>query len=235
MGNSIESVILDVGHTLIRPHRPVEEVIRAELSARGIEVQVGDLRRGMARGARFLSRVYGRDNSIWVSEEAVSRFWFQFYALVLGNLGLSEKQIADIAPAIYDYFQKPGAWAVFPDVWPGLDALKKLGVRLGVISDWGDGLTELLHGLGLSTYFDFVVCSAVVGVAKPDPTIFRLALARAGVPPERAIYVGDAYPLDVIGARAAGIAPILMLREGDLPPLDCPAVRKLPAVTEILA
>ncbi len=231
---TIEAVLLDVGHTLIQPALPMEDVIRNELAARGHRVRAADLRRGMARGARFMARVYGRDNSVWRSERAVRQFWCQLYTLILSNAGLPEEEIVEIAPAVYDYFQASPAWAVFPDVWPALEDLRARGLTLGVISDWGDGLLALLHGLELSKYFDFVVCSAVVGVAKPDPTIFRLAMARAGATEDRAVYIGDAYPLDVIGARAAGIAPILILREGEVPPLDCPAIRKLPAILDLL-
>ncbi|NOZ05100.1 MAG: HAD-IA family hydrolase, partial [Chloroflexi bacterium] len=195
-----KAVLLDVGHTLIHPSRPVEDVLWQVLREEGYkDISMTDIRRGMVRGARFLSRVYGRDNSIWVSEEAVRRFWCQFYTLILSNAGLKETQIARIAPLVYDRFQEPDAWAVFPDVWPALEALRQKGLALGVISDWGAQLTELLHGLGLSKYLDFVVSSAVVGVAKPNPAVFYMALARGGLTPEEAVYIGDAYPLDVIG------------------------------------
>jgi len=232
---TLEGVLLDVGHTLIRPSRPVEDVILQVLIEEGHDnISMSDLKRGMVRGARFLARMYGRDNSIWVSEEAVRTFWFQFYALILSNAGLAEDQIAHVAPLAYERFQQPAAWTVFPDVWPALETLQQKGLALGVISDWGEGLTDLLHGLGLSKYFDFVVSSAVVGIAKPNPTVFALALARGGLIAERTIYIGDAYPLDVIGARAAGVTPVLILREGEVPSLDCPAIRNLPAILDML-
>jgi len=231
----LRAVLLDVGHTLIQPSRPVEAVLLQVLREEGYEdISMTDIRRGMIRGARFLARVYGRDNSIWVSEEAVRRFWCQFYTLILSNAGLEETHIARIAPLAYDRFQEPEAWTVFPDVWPALAAFRRKGLLLGVISDWGEQLTELLHGLGLSKYLDFVVSSAVVGVAKPNPAVFFMALARGGLTPEQAVYIGDAYPLDVIGATAAGIAPVLMVRDGEIPALDCPAIRNLPAILDLL-
>ena len=67
-----------------------------------------------------------------------------------------------------------------------------------------------------------VIDSAVEGVEKPDPAIFRLALERTGVAPEDALYAGDIYSIDVVGARAAGLRPVLV-DEGDLyPDADCP-------------
>ena len=55
-----------------------------------------------------------------------------------------------------------------------------------------------------------VVDSHVVGVAKPDPRIFAPALAALGTPPERVAYIGDSVTMDVNGARAAGLRPVLL-------------------------
>ncbi len=57
---------------------------------------------------------------------------------------------------------------------------------------------------------DFVVDSGAVGVEKPDPAIFRIALERAGVSAAEAMHVGDLFPVDVVGARRAGLEPVLL-------------------------
>jgi len=67
---------------------------------------------------------------------------------------------------------------------------------------------EKLDHFGLRPLVNFMVVSAGVGVAKPDPEIFRLALARAGTRPEETVMVGDSWTSDVAGARAAGILPV---------------------------
>ena len=61
----------------------------------------------------------------------------------------------------------------------------------------------------MTSYFDFFIDSFIVGVEKPDPLIFRLAIELAGVDANEAAYVGDLYPVDVVGARSAGLLPIL--------------------------
>ncbi len=65
------------------------------------------------------------------------------------------------------------------------------------------------------------------GVEKPDPRLFLLALERLGASPGEAVHVGDFYSVDVVGARAAEVRPILV-DEADLyPDADCPRVRSL--------
>ncbi len=93
----------------------------------------------------------------------------------------------------------------------------------------------MLQRVGLLELFDVVIDSAVEGVEKPDPRIFHLALERTGAAAEDVVYAGDIYSIDVVGARAAGIRPVLV-DEGDLyPEADCPRVRSLAQLAEHLA
>ena len=82
---------------------------------------------------------------------------------------------------------------------------------------------------------DAVIDSSVVGVAKPDPGIFAIALERCGVAPEHAIHVGDTPAADVDGARAAGVTPVLVDPYDDHPELDVTKVRSLADVVALLA
>jgi putative hydrolase of the HAD superfamily len=84
-----------------------------------------------------------------------------------------------------------------------------------------------LEAVGLAGYFDTILDSFLEGVEKPDPEIFRRALARVGAAPERALHVGDLYHVDVLGARAAGVAPALIDSAGLYPDADCPRFASL--------
>lgn len=77
-------------------------------------------------------------------------------------------------------------------------------VALGLISNAWSGLREVLRRLGLLDLFDVVVISAEVGLLKPDPRIYRLALERLRVPPPMAAFVDD-LPENVEAARALGL------------------------------
>ena len=95
------------------------------------------------------------------------------------------------------------AWELYPDVEPMLVAVREMGVHIGVVSDWGSNLRDILAGLELDRYLDFVLPSGSVGLAKPNPAFFRLALDAADARPEEALMVGDSYRADIRGAWAA--------------------------------
>ena len=81
----------------------------------------------------------------------------------------------------------------------------------------GEGAPEppsLLHSLGLASHFEEITYSAAVGVAKPNPLIFRYALERLGVEPAVAVHIGDSAKEDVEGALAAGVDAVLLQRGG---------------------
>jgi 2-haloalkanoic acid dehalogenase type II len=121
----------------------------------------------------------------------------------------------------------------YPEVAGTLAELREQGHRLLVVSNWDCALPGWLDGAGLLDLFDDVVTSAVVGAAKPDPAIFAAALERAGAGPERAVHVGDSLSKDVAGARAAGIRPVLLCRDGP-PPADVEAISTLAELPSLL-
>jgi len=91
-----------------------------------------------------------------------------------------------------------------------LSRLRAAGLRLGIVSNSDGRVEQALAASGLRAYFDVVIDSSLVGVEKPDPAIFRAALDALGIGPEEALYVGDLYEVDVVGARAAGIEAVLL-------------------------
>jgi putative hydrolase of the HAD superfamily len=105
----------------------------------------------------------------------------------------------------------------YPDVRPALNDLRDAGHRLLIVSNWDCSLPDWLGPPGLMKLVDGVVTSADVGAAKPDPRVFRRALALAGVGADGAVHVGDSLDNDLEGARAAGIRAVLVLRHGQAP------------------
>ncbi len=107
------------------------------------------------------------------------------------------------------------------DEVPGvLRALRAGGARLIVVSNWDVSLHRVLRETGLDVLLDGVLTSAEERIAKPDPEIFARALALAGdVSPREALHAGDDLVADVGGARAAGITPVLVDREGSSTPM----------------
>jgi putative hydrolase of the HAD superfamily len=118
-------------------------------------------------------------------------------------------------------------FAAFDDAAPALRALRAAGLRLVVVSNWDASLEERLAETGLRGLVDGVVASAPFGAAKPDPAIFAHALALAGAAPQDAWHVGDSEGEDVAGARAAGVRPVLLRRDGGAAPADAPVIASL--------
>lgn len=100
---------------------------------------------------------------------------------------------------------------LMPGIQEMLADLRARGIRTGVISNlgWsGEALTDRLHRLLPEHEFEFVIASSDVAVRKPNPLIFRAALAKAGLSPEEVWFCGDQIEADVFGAQAAGIFPV---------------------------
>jgi putative hydrolase of the HAD superfamily len=115
-----------------------------------------------------------------------------------------------------------------------LDRLRAGGLRLGVVSNADGRVEEALVAAGLRDCFDVVLDSALVGVEKPDPAIFRAALDALGVAPAEALYVGDLYDVDVVGARAVGMEAVLLVPDAAVPGPDCRRFASLAALADDL-
>src|SRR4051794_38761008 len=106
------------------------------------------------------------------------------------------------------------SFVAFDDARPTLEALRKAGIKLVVVSNWDVSLHEVLRRTGLAPLLDGAISSAEAGAAKPDPLPVRRALEIAGVRAADAWLVGDTPEADVGAARAAGVRPVLLDRAG---------------------
>lgn len=91
--------------------------------------------------------------------------------------------------------------------------------------------------IGLFDLVDVIVDSAEVGFEKPDRRLFDAALGMAGAEHSRAIHVGDIYHIDVAGARAAGLTPVLVDEANLYADADChriASIAELPALLDTL-
>src|SRR5262245_5219932 len=132
--------------------------------------------------------------------------------------------------ALLDALLESLRFFAYPDVPPALRALRAAGLRIVVVSNWDASLHERLHETGLAPLIDGALASAEVGAAKPERAIFTAALRLTGTSPEDTWHVGDSPDADVVGARAAGLHPVLIARAGRVA-ADVPVIESL---TELL-
>jgi putative hydrolase of the HAD superfamily len=118
----------------------------------------------------------------------------------------------------------------FADVKPALSAARARGQRLVVVSNWDVSLHGVLETLGIDPLLDAILTSAEVGARKPAPAIFERALELVGAAPAQAIHLGDSVEEDVAGARAAGIEPVLVRRDGGEPVAGVRTISSLEAL-----
>ena len=232
MESGIKAVFFDAGNTLLLPHPSVEEVCLEILARHGYHPSPVDLQRGLEISEHYYEERYWSDDTFWASEKEAAAMWSEMYALVMGEVGV------DDAPAmgrlLYDEFGNGERWTLYPDVLPAMGELHTMGLRMGIVSNWDARLPGLCHHLGLSRYLDFVISSANLGRIKPEASIFDSALGRVGVEAAEAVHVGDHYYADVLGARAAGIYPILLDRWASSSNPDCTVITSLSELPGLL-
>jgi putative hydrolase of the HAD superfamily len=119
----------------------------------------------------------------------------------------------------------------FADAVAALPRLRRAGRRLIVVSNWDVSLHAVLDRVGLRALVDAVVTSSEAGARKPDVAIFERALRLAGTTASASVHVGDSVTEDVEGARAAGIEPVLLRRDGGPGP---PGVRTIASLSELV-
>ncbi|MBI4517913.1 MAG: HAD-IA family hydrolase [Deltaproteobacteria bacterium] len=234
----IGAVLFDAGNTLAHlDYAFIAEV----LAEHGQRVSPEDLRLAEYGAKAAIDRQLAPEMAppgsieglLWPDEEAARPSYF---ATVLHCLGIASAQAKPILAALRAHNQASCLWRVVePDTAQVLAALRARGFTLAVISN-SDGRIEAdLERYGLRAHFAAVIDSHVVGLEKPDPAIFKLALERIGVRAEAALYVGDVYGIDIAGARRAGLRAVLMDPLDRYPGrLDCPRICRLAQLLELL-
>jgi putative hydrolase of the HAD superfamily len=154
-----------------------------------------------------------RGEERWGGPGGEAGFWRRFVGAVYARVGGGEMPDPLLASLIA-HFREELHWTLYPEVPEVLAALRAMGLKLVVVSNWDSTLPSLLERLGLADAFDDVIVSAVVGVSKPHRGIFEEALRRSAVAPGAALHVGDSLIDDYDGARAAGLQALLVDRAG---------------------
>ncbi len=200
---SLEAVLFDAGNTLVFVDPDRVLAIFAEM---GVPTTPESFREAEFAARGHLERVV--EEGAAGTEEHV---WREYFVTLFRECGVPDGVVEEIGERIRAAHRDEHLWShVAEDTGPALERLRREGYRLGVVSNADGRVEALLTQTGLHEHFEFVLDSHVVGVEKPDPRIFRAATDRLGVEPGRCLYVGDLYQVDVVGARAAGLRPLLL-------------------------
>ncbi|MBN2465122.1 HAD family hydrolase [candidate division WOR-3 bacterium] len=258
----LKAVLFDLDDTLLPDESAANEalVATAAIAKAWHNIPPGDLKDSVRRVARQLFRAnpivaaHGNvfDISSWEAlcsnfegdddEMKQLRDWAPTYRTEVWNqalceIGVCDPFLAENLAAVYP-LERRNRYVPFPDVKPCLDPLTS-NYKLGVVTNGPCDLQcAKMDASGLKSYFGAVVISRQVGILKPDPRIFALALDELGVSPQDSAFVGDTPKSDIVGAHAAGMKAIWLNRdnspqpEGMIP--DC-TIRSLDELQEALA
>jgi putative hydrolase of the HAD superfamily len=217
---SVRALLLDVGGVLVRPNF---ERLAGTLQAHGVFSDPVAMAAFEPRVKKSLDRPPSRGFAT-----DAERGW-HYFNLVLDQAGIARSPETDAALLeVKAWHDRYCLWDdVMEGVRPSLARLRAAGLRLAAVSNANGTVRVLFDRLGFTPSFDVILDSQVEGVEKPDPRLFRLALERLGERAEAALHVGDFYHVDVVGARAAGIRPVLVDEAGLYPDADCPRVQSL--------
>ena len=233
IGDPPVAVLLDAGGVFVLPdpERIIGAFARAECSV-GRELLADAHYRA---AVRFGTEVDAEAN--WTET------WLDYLTTYVAECGVPQDWREEAHLHIDSEFADAALWVEpVPGSREGLQALADTGVRLGIVSN-ADGLMaqrlaelEVCQvGPGIGVEVECVVDSGTVGVMKPDPRIFEAAVDLLGLEVGQVWYVGDMPAIDVVGARRAGIRPVLMDPLGLHLDADYDRVPSLAALAESIA
>jgi HAD superfamily hydrolase (TIGR01509 family) len=226
----VQLFIFDLDGTLRRFHPSSHEAVIAYAGEQGFTFDADAQRRGLLWSHTY----WADDEQIRADRKRLGEadFWGHFVGHYLQEMGMPQGKLAPAVEVIkrrfVDDFKPEGR--LIPGAKEILWHLRSQQFIVGLLSNRKEPLTGIAIELGIIEHFHFTIAAGQVGSWKPDPGIFRQALTMAGgVSPQKAVYIGDNYYTDAIGAHKAGMRSVLLDEHGIYAHVagDCLLVREL--------
>jgi putative hydrolase of the HAD superfamily len=204
----LRAVLFDVDFTLFRPGPELGPEGYRRLGERhGLELRPERWREARAGAIAALQA----DRELVHDEEV----WIAFTEQIVRGMGGDADGARECATDMVREWERHENFALYEDVLPTLDELRRHDLRIGLVTNGQRDLEEFVEHHALRV--DAMVGSKAHGRIKPHPSIFEAALGALGVTAEETAMVGDSYEDDIVGARALGMRAILLDREGARP------------------
>ena len=217
---AITTVLFDAGGTLVHLDY---FFLHKELRQAGIRVT-----RRAVRRAEYAAKIAVDRRVLGLARDTDETRRQPYFAALLDQLGVDTPTAAQLLQRFEAAHLQDNLWRVMLPSTPRiLRELRDRGLILGVVSNADGRIAAILRQCGIEQFFQVMIDSHLVGVEKPDPRIFHLALARAQARPEQAIFIGDIYGVDVLGAERAGIRPLLLDALGCYEGVHCEKIQHL--------
>jgi len=234
--NGIKAIFFDLDGTLRHSVPSADEIMNEYLRAQDINIDQHDHLLGMRWEYSYWADSPDLREDIIAHSMDTDKFWVEYTKRRLLALKLSMEQSTELAPKVSLHMAemyKPES-IVPEDVQRVLPKLKEVGYMMAVISNRDKPFQETLDSHGLSEFFDFSLAGGEVDIYKPHPGIFEHGLRRANVRARETVYVGDNYFADVIGARRAGLQPVLVDPNGIFADADCTKIKSFDELISVI-
>jgi putative hydrolase of the HAD superfamily len=206
----LRAVSFDAAGTLFHPARPIGELYAMIAARHHIRADPAILQprfRAAFHAAPPLAFPVMPAPELRAREKA---WWEAVVRRVFAGIAEPDARFAAYFEDLFAFFASDAAWRLDPDAPPLLRRLRAHGLRVLVVSNFDARVRGVLAALGLLPLVDHVTISSEAGAAKPDPRIFAIALAAAGLDPADVLHVGDTAREDLVAARAAGLDVVLV-------------------------
>lgn len=238
--NGIRAILFDLDGTL-RHNKPVASHVFLDFA---VQLGLPDSAQKRQANLRWVHYYWAQSPEMFADlaayhDELSEAFWIQYARRCLAAFGADQTMADRLAPEVQRMMQEKydpiyENW-IPEDVPVALRLLRQAGFCLGLVSNRSTPFVDELERMGLAAYFDFVIAAGEVNAWKPEPEIFEHALDRCDLKPEQAVYVGDNYYADIIGAQNAGLLPVLIDPDHLFPEATCAVIRtigELPALLD---
>lgn len=202
----IKAVFFDAGETLIYRNPSLETIALRYLKRADYEMDLNKLRSVMKSSAFEMKGIIEK------AKMNDSEKWTAYMEKVFSKLRIKNDVLLN---EIKLRAERGTSFRAYKDVKETVKKLKKLGIKVGIISNASNELFGILKRVKILNIFDHIIVSEIAGAEKPDIRIFNIALRKAGVKKSEFVYVGDNYLADVKGAKHAEIKPVWILRKTD--------------------
>ncbi len=204
--STYEAIIFDVGDTLLTREPPDHEILAERLEKIGVSIGQGTARWTCKQiELRMCKQILREMQGYPRMSDEEFRQWFDIIALQTVFDNITEDKIRQLFKWLKMIPYPKQVWVLAVGVHKTLTRLKDMGFKLGIASNFGEVLFDLCDEFGLTSYFDTIVPSSLIGVEKPDPEILRITCRRLDVSPSSSLYAGD-HPFDVLCAKKAGMS-----------------------------
>jgi len=222
----IKTLIFDLDGTLIHQHPSSLDILFTILDEHDIPLMATAHRETLQFIFQYWANPDQVDQDLKRYGEFTDEFWANYLKRKLRAAGLNDLQVADLAPLIqpilHERYQPENT--VLDDVKPTLKNLRSQGYTMGLVSNRSNPVDEIMEELGFKPYFDFCFTAGEINSWKPDLQIFEHAIFLASSTQEETAYIGDNYYTDIVGARNAGLHPILYDPRNTFPDADCQVI-----------